>query len=1333
MGHRTPPGPGVGGFSPPFPSSPREPIRSVRQKGLPPTGRNGSRGAETPHTQKSTARQTPTLCPPHAYKSERKRSGDPFATQPAGPRWLGPHRPRQLRKGRGAAASPAPYISLAGDIFPRRVRVRTRAGAGHRGRPPPLKQFRPQSAGPRLKAEEGGRGPQQLGARDGVPPPRPRDSRRATSPVTEPLERQKAGQSRRQGRAPHRASPAAPFRHTALSHLATAGRERGTGRRQPRPTGQPGLRDSRGRAGAGGKASYGARTTTEAPPADVCPRLPATVPHRDRQPKKTAPRRGGPRLKAEHMRGTRRRRLARQPPAFGFSPPQGLPRLGDKGTPLKFASCPATGPGLSAGPGPGPGPGRTRPPGDARLPAPGLDLLASPGPGPGPGPGPRTALVSGWHRNASPGSKILGPSDFFSCLRGQTPPSRADGQPAARARPADALDRQRGVPTPRGAETRHQPASRTSGRTAGEWKQAEACGGTRLEAAGPPRHWTRIAGRGGGRAAACSCRLSGGPRRSSAPGPPRAGPARNRPSPPAPAAHRLLGFSPPPVGDACRAAPPCDVTLPGTAFRAFPAPLLGDSWGRRRWPRPTHAPGGSPSGRPLGTATTPAGAEERADGAAGSLRLSLRRRLPSRSPPAGPTEACRQTAAPLIEPAKQKARSEGGEGLRPIGESRSTHRTAARRLTAGQTSGRPTVYPAAEGRRPTKAPRVQQVYPVATSRRGRLACPWVPPQGPPAANGRRPPKAARVPLGLHPRGRQPPRAARVPLGATPEAAKGWAGAARSWRGQRVDFPRFHQRPRAGEGKPAARRRRRRRPRGQAPAPRIGPGTRAEGSRGPSRPAAGPLSARRGTRLPPPKDLGSAARSGPRTPRIGPGTRAEESAKARRGGGTTAPARAPAPPEPPVGPGPAAERGLGGGGGGGGREEAPRTRATPLPGRRRRRTGLRPVGRARKRQKLVAGCPTIVRYAAGERRRRIRPPLRAPTTSGAPHRARPPERAGGRLSRAHRGSGGAAVYRPSQTPHLPLSPERVAAGARRPLGARSESPPRGSPPRLTGSKPAARRRPRRGAGPGTPPGDPPPREPRGPTPAARGLPRARRPRRPTARRGNPAGGEADGAAAPGPDDGDGGDGGRRCWGAGRGKAEGGRRGGRAAPAAAGAIHGKGPARVQSRRRARARAPPPARPGRAAAESALTRARRLVQPRRAPSPASRPSPTDPALRANPYPEVTDPACRLPLPTLFQHARGCSPWRPAADMGTARRETYTLSPGFSRASESSPDAAGTATLSKARAPLSGRTHSRAPGPSQRKENSPRGSRRLLRDRLRRRTGRLAAPVSATPDSGI
>ena len=35
---------------------------------------------------------------------------------------------------------------------------------------------------------------------------------------------------------------------------------------------------------------------------------------------------------------------------------------------------------------------------------------------------------------------------------------------------------------------------------------------------------------------------------------------------------------------------------------------------------------------------------------------------------------------------------------------------------------------------------------------------------------------------------------------------------------------------------------------------------------------------------------------------------------------------------------------------------------------------------------------------------------------------------------------------------------------------------------------------------------------------------------------------------------------------------------------------------------------------------------------PAAPSLPSPTDPTLRANPFPEVTDLFCRLPLPTLF-----------------------------------------------------------------------------------------------------
>ncbi|CAK8695275.1 unnamed protein product [Clavelina lepadiformis] len=76
---------------------------------------------------------------------------------------------------------------------------------------------------------------------------------------------------------------------------------------------------------------------------------------------------------------------------------------------------------------------------------------------------------------------------------------------------------------------------------------------------------------------------------------------------------------------------------------------------------------------------------------------------------------------------------------------------------------------------------------------------------------------------------------------------------------------------------------------------------------------------------------------------------------------------------------------------------------------------------------------------------------------------------------------------------------------------------------------------------------------------------------------------------------------------------------------------------------------------------------VQP---PHPASCLSPTDPALRANPFPEVTDLVCRLPLPTLF--------YRPeAVHLGdllriwVRSRTKITPSPSdFPRADASSPD---------------------------------------------------------------
>ena len=74
------------------------------------------------------------------------------------------------------------------------------------------------------------------------------------------------------------------------------------------------------------------------------------------------------------------------------------------------------------------------------------------------------------------------------------------------------------------------------------------------------------------------------------------------------------------------------------------------------------------------------------------------------------------------------------------------------------------------------------------------------------------------------------------------------------------------------------------------------------------------------------------------------------------------------------------------------------------------------------------------------------------------------------------------------------------------------------------------------------------------------------------------------------------------------------------------------------------------------------------RASPSPSSR-GPTGPTLRANPFPEVTDPFCRLPLPT-FSHQLE------AVHLGDLLRFSVRLgaksipSPRFSRAVEGTPD---------------------------------------------------------------
>ena len=87
--------------------------------------------------------------------------------------------------------------------------------------------------------------------------------------------------------------------------------------------------------------------------------------------------------------------------------------------------------------------------------------------------------------------------------------------------------------------------------------------------------------------------------------------------------------------------------------------------------------------------------------------------------------------------------------------------------------------------------------------------------------------------------------------------------------------------------------------------------------------------------------------------------------------------------------------------------------------------------------------------------------------------------------------------------------------------------------------------------------------------------------------------------------------------------------------------------------------------------------LAQARRWTQPLPVQSPTAPTLRANPYPEVTDPICRLPLPTLF--------YRPeAVNLGDLLRiwvragaKSPSPTPKFSRSHRPLVDAARTAAL--------------------------------------------------------
>jgi len=80
---------------------------------------------------------------------------------------------------------------------------------------------------------------------------------------------------------------------------------------------------------------------------------------------------------------------------------------------------------------------------------------------------------------------------------------------------------------------------------------------------------------------------------------------------------------------------------------------------------------------------------------------------------------------------------------------------------------------------------------------------------------------------------------------------------------------------------------------------------------------------------------------------------------------------------------------------------------------------------------------------------------------------------------------------------------------------------------------------------------------------------------------------------------------------------------------------------------------------------------------------------------------------LPTSLTYivlsTRGCSPWRPAADIGTVRHENHTVSTGFSRADAGAPDTAGSAVLYGNNDPISGQADSRVSVPYKEKRTLP------------------------------
>ena len=112
--------------------------------------------------------------------------------------------------------------------------------------------------------------------------------------------------------------------------------------------------------------------------------------------------------------------------------------------------------------------------------------------------------------------------------------------------------------------------------------------------------------------------------------------------------------------------------------------------------------------------------------------------------------------------------------------------------------------------------------------------------------------------------------------------------------------------------------------------------------------------------------------------------------------------------------------------------------------------------------------------------------------------------------------------------------------------------------------------------------------------------------------------------------------------------------------------------------------------------------LTQPLTVPGPLR-----NPARPTQPLEPILFPKLRIRFADFpYLHCsttRGCSPWRPAADIGTDRHENHTVSLGFSRADKSAPDTAGSAVLYGNNDPIAGQADSRVSVPYKEKRTLP------------------------------